>query len=92
MNTTLSTASRAHEPRQPDQPPHPERPAQRERRRVGLVDRAALHLGVALVAWSRRPRANDTRERRARRIEQYVARLERERAAERELRLTVPRR
>ncbi|MBK4346235.1 hypothetical protein [Lacisediminihabitans changchengi] len=52
-------------------------------RRVGLLDRAALHLGVALVTWSRRPLELETRERRANRAEQHLARLAREREAER---------
>ena len=84
MNSTLSTAPGRH-----DHPPHLA-PAAREQRRVGLVDRLALHLGVALITWSRRPRAVESRERRANRIEQELARLARERAAERALRLTIP--
>jgi len=84
MNSTLSTAPGRH-----DHPPQPTAPV-RQQRRVGLVDRMALHLGVALITWSRRPRAVESRERRANRIEQELARLARERAAERELRLTVP--
>ena len=53
--------------------------------RVGLADRIALRLGVALIAWGRRSGlAPLSRERRARRIEQYLARLARERAADRE--------
>jgi hypothetical protein len=87
MNTTLSTVSDRLE-----NSIEQEAAPRFERRRVGPLDRVALHLGVALVAWSRRPRAIESRERRARRFEQYVARLERERVAERELLLTVPRR
>lgn len=52
-------------------------------RRVGLLDRTALHLGVALVTWSRRPLELETRERRANRAEQHLARLARERENER---------
>jgi len=52
-------------------------------RRVNLLDRTALHLGVALVKWSRRPLELETRERRANRAEQHLARLAREREAER---------
>jgi hypothetical protein len=55
-----------------------------------MFDRLALHLGVALIKWGRRPLKADSRERRANRIEQQLARLERERQAERRLRLTVP--
>ena len=81
MNTTLSTA-----PRRLDHPPEPTPTV----RRVELFDRLALHLGVALIKWGRRPLKVDSRERRANRIEQQLARLERERQAERSLRLIVP--
>ncbi len=38
--------------------------------RVGLLDRAALHLGVALIKWGRRPAHHAARsERRANRVE-----------------------
>jgi hypothetical protein len=60
MNTTLTIETR-HEPSV-----HPEQsPAVR---RVGIIDRAALHLGVALIKWGRRPGA-PTRERRVNRAE-----------------------
>ena len=81
MNTTLSTA-----PGRLDHPPQPTASV----RRVGLFDRLALHLGVALIQWGRRPLKVDSRERRANRIEQQLARLERERQVERSLRLTAP--
>ena len=85
MNTTLTT----HPGRQ-----HPPQQAQRADehvvRRVGLVDRLALHLGVALIAWGRRPSVVASRERRANRVEQQLARLERERHYERSARLTLP--
>ncbi len=39
-----------------DRPPPTVRTLQsRPERRVGLLDRAALHLGVALITWGRRP-------------------------------------
>jgi hypothetical protein len=57
---------------------------------VSLLDRLALHLGVALVKWGRRPLAVESRERRATRVEQHLARLERQRSFERTLRLSVP--
>lgn len=89
MNTTLEpTRSVAAESRH-DHPPSPE-VAVRVVRRVGLVDRVALHVGVALVKWGRRPLVLESRERRANRVEQQVARLAREQAAERGYRLTVP--
>ncbi|MEO6942082.1 MAG: hypothetical protein ABI238_06530 [Terrimesophilobacter sp.] len=60
-------------------------------RRVGLIDRLALHVGVALITWGRRPMSVETRERRANRVEQHLATLERELSAERMLRLGTPR-
>lgn len=93
MNTTLETRQSQH-----DHPPSAsseqfdafERFEPRPVRRVGLADRVALRLGVALVTWSRRPLRLETRERRANRVEQHLARLAREQAAERALRLTTP--
>jgi hypothetical protein len=79
MNTTLSPV-RVHG----DHPPH--EPLEYQPRRVGTLDRLALHVGVALITWGRRPHG-ESRERRANRVEQQLARLERERAAERALRL-----
>jgi len=61
MNTTLTTESR-HEPSV-----HLEQHSQSVRR-VGVVDRAALHLGVALIKWGRRP-GTPARERRVNRVE-----------------------
>lgn len=64
--------------------------AVRPARRVGLLDRAAMHLGVALIRWGRRPGPELARhERRANRLELAVltreyriaeGNLERERA------------
>ena len=54
MNATLAAPRDRH-----DHPPEPGLAAQQPRpvspRRVGVIDRLALHLGVALVTWSRRP-------------------------------------
>ncbi len=83
MNSTLSTA-----PERLDHPPQPA--AVRQPRRVDLLDRVALRVGLALIRWGRRPRPVESRERRAGRIEQQLGRIDRERAAERILRLTVP--
>lgn len=86
MNTVLTIERDRHE--------HPPQPAETMHhhpvRRVGLVDRVALHIGVALVKWGRRPLLVETRERRAHRVEHLLALLERERAAERMRQLTVP--
>ena len=67
MNTTLTTETR-HDPSvHPEQSAH-EASRPQAVRRVGLVDRAALHLGVALLKWGRRPGA-PARERRVNRVE-----------------------
>ena len=51
MNTQLAPVPGRH-----DHPPQPVRsPEAHTVRRVGLLDRAAKHLGVALIHWGRRP-------------------------------------
>jgi len=62
MNTTLTTETR-HEPSV--QLPQHSQPV----RRVGILDRAALHLGVALIKWGRRPGSTPARERLVNRAE-----------------------
>jgi hypothetical protein len=53
-------------------------------RRVGPVDRAALHLGIALIRWGRRPDPESARqERRATRIERVLHALEQDLLLER---------
>jgi hypothetical protein len=58
MKTTLATV--------PVRQEHPPQPTATSRsypvRRVGPLDRAALHLGVALIKWGRRPVRVDARE------------------------------
>jgi hypothetical protein len=67
MSTTLTTDSRLSHPPQLD-----ERPLE-SARRVGLLDRAALHLGLALIKWGRRPGAEFAKlERRATRVERAL--------------------
>ena len=86
MNMTLSRA-----PQRVDHPPQSQRsPDEHLVRRVGLADRIALHLGVALIAWGRRPSVIASRERRANRVEQQLVRLDRERQWERTARLNLP--
>lgn len=87
MNTTLSTTLGRHE--HPPESVATEHP--RAVRRVGLLDRAALHLGVALITWGRRPLTVASHEQRARQVEQHRARMHREWAAERWQRLNLPR-
>ena len=73
MRTQLATSTRRHE--HPPQSPVSTEAA----RRVGPLDRAALHLGLALIKWGRRPLAVDTRALAASHAETHEARLERER-------------
>ena len=77
MNTTLSTSVDTHHQY------HPPQPVARVRR-VRLADRVALHLGLALITWSRRPNRGTVSR------ENLAQRLEREWQAERRLRLTLP--
>ena len=71
MNTTLTNETR-HEPSvHLAQHPKPVR-------RVGLADRAALHLGVALIKWGRRPSPAPAYERRANRLERALSRQARD--------------
>jgi hypothetical protein len=74
MNDTLLS----HPPEQIERPNqlHPHHPV--PARRVGLIDRAALHLGLALIRWGRRPDPETARhERRANRVERALHGLER---------------
>jgi len=70
MNETLTTA-----PGRTDHPP--ETTQEFAPRRVGTLDSLALHLGVALIKWGRRPRSG-WRERRATRYELRLALLARD--------------
>ena len=66
MTQTLSTTAGRHDhplPPQPEPDPHsgsesasPPTPTDHHLRPLGRVDRLALHLGVALIRWGRRPR------------------------------------
>ena len=88
MNTMLST----HVDEQNYEHP-PSRTELTKSRHITLADRVALHLGLALITWSRRPRTvapqqsrDDLRARR----EYLLERAERERQTERALRLGLP--
>ena len=59
---------------------------------MSIVDRAALHLGLALIRWGRRPLETESRQRRVVRFEQHGARLERERLVQRWQILNLPHR
>jgi hypothetical protein len=88
MNTVLSTPVDEQNHTHP-----PSRARSSTVRTVGLADRVALHLGLALITWSRRPRTvaqrpsrDYLRALRARSIE----RADRERQTERAVRLGLP--
>jgi tRNA A37 threonylcarbamoyladenosine biosynthesis protein TsaE len=87
MNTTLSTTPGRH-----DHPPEHLDQHHRPVRRVGLLDRLALHVGIALITWGRRPAAVPSREELQLRIQNQHDRSERERAMERVLLLSVMKR
>ncbi len=92
MNTAVTSTRTTQETRLHEHPPQPVVNLHNTVvRRVGLLDRIALHVGVALISWGRRPLTIESRERRANRGEQHLARLERERAAERMRYLNAPR-
>jgi hypothetical protein len=87
MKSQLATTTGRHEhPPQPvvSREPHPVR-------RVGVLDRAALHIGVALIKWGRRPLKVDTREQLAVYAEVQRARLERERERDHYMATHLPR-
>ena len=75
MNTTLTT-ERRHSPPLTEAASHPIR-------HLTLLDRAALHLGLALIRWGRRSRRELARdERRATAYERHLTLLQREIAYE----------
>ncbi|TBN56100.1 hypothetical protein EYE40_01080 [Glaciihabitans arcticus] len=82
MSTTTSTRRLQHPPQQET--------TVHSVSRVGLLDRVALHVGLALITWSRRTRSIESRERLALLHEQRLARVEREAAAAR-MQLLLPR-
>lgn len=80
MNTTMTAARPG---RQQQHPPSPTNTTRAPARRVGLIDRLALRLGVALVAWSRRPRELDSRDQLARHVQREMSTEQRERQTQR---------
>lgn len=84
MNTTTTHPSHP-------QPVRPSRPRSRgvPARRIRLIDRIALHVGVALVRWSRRSTVAVQHDRRAARVSQELAREQRELEAQRMLLLML---
>lgn len=83
MNTTLTTHRHQHPPSTVTVP------VQHVARRVSLLDRVALRVGLALVVWSRRPLTAPSREERARHVEQQLDTVARERTFERNLLLST---
>jgi hypothetical protein len=83
MNATLTNETR-HEPSVPREHLAHHESRSQPARRVGLVDRAALHLGVALIKWGRRPAVPSEYERRANRLERALARYHLEQRIARE--------
>jgi hypothetical protein len=81
MNVTLARTTGLHE--------HPP-PVSYQPRTVGVFDRVALHVGIALIKWGRRPRPTASREQLELRYRAQVERQERERAAERRMLLMRP--
>jgi hypothetical protein len=78
MHTQLAT-----QPVRPEHPPHTvHSPEPHPVRRVGLLDRTALHIGVALIKWGRRPVRAESREQHTVRLEALRARAERQREYE----------
>jgi uncharacterized protein YraI len=86
MNTVTTPVGRLHQ----QHPPSSTLPAPRRVQRVALIDRLALRLGVALVAWSRRPRVLDDRDERARRVQSARAAERRERDLQRDALQLLP--
>ena len=72
MNTQLVTETGHHQ--------HPPQQAQESQlvRHIGPLDRLALHLGVALIRWGRRPIKADVSKRLAFNLETDAARREME--------------
>jgi hypothetical protein len=72
-----------------DHPPQPDRASEAHPvRRVGVLDRAAMHLGVALIHWGRRP-VKPTRERPVLAPEALEARRELDRLRDEQLSLAL---
>jgi hypothetical protein len=84
VNTQLAPLPRRDHPPQPEQPQtaHPVR-------RVGALDRAAMHLGVALIHWGRRPVRPRRRERPVPAPDTLAARRELDRVRDQQLQLTL---
>ncbi|MDJ0336149.1 hypothetical protein QMG83_13030 [Salinibacterium sp. G-O1] len=85
MRTTTTTVHGRHIHPSPQPVARPLPP-----QRVALLDRFALHVGLALIRWGRRSHSSLTHEHGAHRVEQALAIRSRELAWERSARLTLP--
>jgi hypothetical protein len=81
MNSTM-TAERRHD-HPPDTHADPLRP-------LSPIDRAALHVGLALIRWGRRSGPRPEAERRANRLERAIALQERNRLAQQSQQSLLP--
>lgn len=86
MSNTLSPTPVGTQPHPPERIEHAIPVVERVVEQVGLADRVALRLGLALVTWSRRPGSASPS------YELVRQRERRELQAQRALYLTVPRR
>ncbi|MBH0129486.1 hypothetical protein [Salinibacterium sp. NK8237] len=82
MNELLAASKDRHA--HPPEPDPVEQPTTRAVRRVGPIDRLALHLGVALITWSRRPGRARGHARTAARAQHQLSRERLEQARARE--------
>jgi hypothetical protein len=86
VNTQLAQIQRSDHPPQPGRVPESHRV-----RPVGVLDRAAMHLGVALIRWGRRPVKPRRRERPVPAPETLAARRELDRLRDQQLALWATR-
>ncbi len=92
MNTVVTSTRNPEETRLHEHPPqHNLTVYAHELRRVGLLDRAALRVGVALITWGRRSALVESHAPRTQRVGLHEALRERELAAERMRHLGTPR-
>lgn len=85
-SSLITSTTEASHPRRPETEPISaptiHRPAV-SRRRLTIIDRIALTVGVALVTWSRRPRMADRRDELALRIQRRMSEEQRLREQQR---------
>lgn len=90
---TTSTTTEASHPRRPETVPISASTTHRQaapRRRLSVIDRIALTVGVALVTWSRRPLIADRRDELALRIQRRMSEEQRLRDQQRLMLTMLP--